>query len=58
MTLRAVVKGVGHYLPERIVPNAEFEKMFYNKEFGVFETLEESIIWASRLISKAELQLT
>ena len=23
MTLRAVVKGVGHYLPERIVPNAE-----------------------------------
>ena len=26
MTLRAVVRGVGHYLPERIVPNAEFEK--------------------------------
>ena len=26
MTIRAVVKGVGHYLPERIVPNAEFEK--------------------------------
>ena len=26
MTLRAVVAGVGHYLPERIVPNAEFEK--------------------------------
>ncbi|MEE2946133.1 MAG: beta-ketoacyl-ACP synthase III [Pseudomonadota bacterium] len=26
MTVRAVVKGVGHYLPERIVPNAEFEK--------------------------------
>jgi len=26
MTLRAVVKGVGHYLPERIVPNSEFEK--------------------------------
>ena len=26
MTLRAVVQGVGHYLPERIVPNAEFEK--------------------------------
>ncbi|WP_127900392.1 beta-ketoacyl-ACP synthase III [Solirhodobacter olei] len=25
MTIRAVVKGVGHYLPERIVPNAEFE---------------------------------
>jgi 3-oxoacyl-[acyl-carrier-protein] synthase-3 len=25
MTLRAVVKGVGHYLPTRIVPNAEFE---------------------------------
>ncbi|MFT6023742.1 MAG: 3-oxoacyl-[acyl-carrier-protein] synthase-3 [Ascidiaceihabitans sp.] len=24
--LRAVVKGVGHYLPERVVPNAEFEK--------------------------------
>jgi 3-oxoacyl-[acyl-carrier-protein] synthase-3 len=26
MTLRAVVIGVGHYLPERVVPNAEFEK--------------------------------
>ena len=25
MTLRAVVKGVGHYLPERIVENSEFE---------------------------------
>ncbi len=26
MTLRAAVIGVGHYLPERVVPNAEFEK--------------------------------
>ncbi|MFQ1700748.1 beta-ketoacyl-ACP synthase III [Loktanella agnita] len=26
MVRRAVVKGVGHYLPERIVPNTEFEK--------------------------------
>jgi len=26
MTRRAVVVGVGHYLPERIVPNSEFEK--------------------------------
>lgn len=25
MITRAVVKGVGHYLPERIVPNSEFE---------------------------------
>lgn len=25
-TLRATVKGIGHYLPERIVPNAEFEQ--------------------------------
>ena len=25
MTIRAVVKGIGHYLPERIVENAEFE---------------------------------
>ncbi len=25
MTTRAVVMGVGHYLPERVVPNAEFE---------------------------------
>lgn len=25
MTIRAVAKGVGHYLPERIVPNSEFE---------------------------------
>ncbi len=26
MSPRAVVIGVGHYLPERVVPNAEFEK--------------------------------
>lgn len=26
MTTRAVVKGVGHYLPARVVPNSEFEK--------------------------------
>ncbi|MFV2052673.1 beta-ketoacyl-ACP synthase III [Aliiroseovarius sp. YM-037] len=26
MTQRAVVRGVGHYLPERVVPNAEFER--------------------------------
>ncbi len=26
MTRRAVVRGVGHYLPDRIVPNSEFEK--------------------------------
>jgi 3-oxoacyl-[acyl-carrier-protein] synthase III len=25
-TIRAVVKGVGHYLPERVVPNKEFEE--------------------------------
>ncbi len=25
MTLRAVVAGVGHYLPDRIMPNSEFE---------------------------------
>ena len=34
MTRRAVVVGVGHYLPERIVPNAEFE-----------ETLDTSDEW-------------
>ena len=27
MTLRTVVRGVGHYLPERVVPNSEFEKL-------------------------------
>jgi 3-oxoacyl-[acyl-carrier-protein] synthase-3 len=27
MTLRAVVRGVGHYLPERVVPNSEFESL-------------------------------
>jgi 3-oxoacyl-[acyl-carrier-protein] synthase-3 len=26
MTIRAVVEGVGHYLPERVVPNSEFEQ--------------------------------
>ncbi len=27
MTIRAVVRGVGHYLPDRIVPNSELEKL-------------------------------
>ena len=27
MTLRAVVRGVGHYLPSRVVPNSEFEQI-------------------------------
>ncbi|MEO0485047.1 MAG: beta-ketoacyl-ACP synthase III [Pseudomonadota bacterium] len=26
MTLRATIQGIGHYLPERVVENAEFEK--------------------------------
>jgi 3-oxoacyl-[acyl-carrier-protein] synthase-3 len=26
MTVRAVARGVGHYLPEKVVPNTEFEK--------------------------------
>lgn len=34
MTRRAVVKGVGHYLPDRVVPNSEFEN-----------TLETSDAW-------------
>lgn len=25
MTIRAIVRGVGHYLPERVVPNSHFE---------------------------------
>lgn len=35
MTIRAVVKGVGHYLPERVVENSEFE--------GTLETSDEWI---------------
>ncbi len=35
MTIRAVVKGVGHYLPERVVPNSEFE--------AIIETSDEWI---------------
>ena len=27
MTIRAVVKGIGHYLPDRIVPNSDLEAM-------------------------------
>ena len=25
MTIRAIVRGVGHYLPDRVVPNSHFE---------------------------------
>ncbi len=35
MTIRAVVRGVGHYLPERVVPNSEFE--------AIIETSDEWI---------------
>ena len=42
MTRRAVVKGIGHYLPERIVPNAECE-----------ETLETSNEW---IISRSGIE--
>ena len=35
MTIRAVVKGVGHCLPTRVVPNSEFE--------GKIETTDEWI---------------
>ena len=34
MTLRAVPTGIGHYLPDRVVPNSEFE-----------DTLETSDEW-------------
>jgi len=34
MTIRAVVRSIGHYLPERVVPNSEFE-----------ETLDTSHEW-------------
>jgi 3-oxoacyl-[acyl-carrier-protein] synthase-3 len=27
MTIRAVVRGIGHYLPDRVVPNSEFETL-------------------------------
>ncbi len=36
MTIRAVPVGIGHYLPERVVPNAEFEAM---------ESIETSDEW-------------
>ncbi len=35
MTIRAAVRGVGHYLPDRVVPNAEFE--------AIIETSDEWI---------------
>ncbi len=30
--------------------NAEFEQAFYQKDFGIFNTLDEAMIWASKLI--------
>ena len=36
MTIRAVVRGIGHYLPERVVPNSEFE--------GTLDTSHEWIV--------------
>jgi 3-oxoacyl-[acyl-carrier-protein] synthase III len=35
MTIRAAVRGVGHYLPDRVVPNSEFE--------AIIETSDEWI---------------
>ncbi|MGL4234737.1 beta-ketoacyl-ACP synthase III [Tabrizicola sp.] len=53
MTIRAVVRGVGHYLPDRVVPNAEFE--------AIVETSDEWIRTRSGIERRhfaAEGQLT
>ncbi len=53
MTIRAVVKGVGHYLPDRVVPNSEFE--------AIVETSDEWIRSRSGIESRhfaAEGQMT
>lgn len=34
--------------------NAMFEKIFFQKDFQVFETFEESIIWAAGILSKID----
>ncbi|SCY23406.1 hypothetical protein SAMN05192588_1800 [Nonlabens sp. Hel1_33_55] len=34
--------------------NAEFEKNFYKKQFGVFQTLKECLIWTDRVLEYHE----
>ena len=53
MTIRATVKGVGHYLPDRVVPNAEFE--------AIIDTSDEWIRSRSGIVRRhfaAEGQMT
>ena len=36
--------------------NATFEQLFYKKEFRVFSTLEQSIIWSTEVLTKANIK--
>ncbi len=36
--------------------NAQFEKIFYNKEFVIFKTLSEAIVWATATIKNRNLK--
>jgi len=47
MTRRAVVKGVGHFLPDRVVPNSEFEK-----------TIDTTDAWIKFVLATSTADLT
>ena len=38
------------------IKNAKFEKVFYHKEFEIFNNFEESIVWASEILTKSNLR--
>ncbi|BAO54314.1 hypothetical protein [Nonlabens marinus] len=37
------------------IQNANFEKVFYHKHFEIFQTMDEAIVWATELISSADV---
>ena len=44
MTIRAVVRGVGHYLPDRVVPNSEFEAIVDTSDEWIRSPLRASSV--------------
>ncbi len=52
------IEGIAIVTDTRLnLQNANFEKVFYHKEFEVFTNMEAAIVWASDLISRADLSM-
>ena len=53
MTIRAVVKGIGHYLPDRIVSNADLEALVDTTDDWIKSMPDLDFIQSSVVSTKA-----